>query len=407
VHRAVWVSAAIVVVLVMMFAVPPPSSVSLHGPRALPPSATPALDRSAAGVARAPESARPAVSQFEIAGMTPTIVNFCWPEWSADQPGETFGWYAVMVLVPGAGGWNQEFNVTSLGETCVGNWGSSVGEYDNWGWSLWTWFWTNGVYIAEESNGVDTFQPAVATLSVQELNDTTVQLSWDNNAQYSANVTFGYYEVYEAVNGGPSASIGTFTSPTMLSTEVTGLSPATSYSFQVYTRDLLDGYSVIWGGSYSNSVAYTTPGPLSASIGATPSSGASPLTVAFSPSASGGTPPYGFSWDFGDGTPRNFSQNPTHTYLSAGLYTAVVEVTDSQGATTHASVVVNVTAAAPGGGGNGPTLGFPSEGTVALVAGVVAVVAIAGVLFLLHGRRRPVAVLSPGPTGSDSPPRAT
>ena len=40
---------------------------------------------------------------------------------------------------------------------------------------------------------------------------------------------------------------------------------------------------------------------LAAEGSASPASGAAPLAVAFSGSASGGTPPYTYAWDFGDG----------------------------------------------------------------------------------------------------------
>ncbi|MGK0359565.1 MAG: hypothetical protein ACI9U2_001867, partial [Bradymonadia bacterium] len=38
-----------------------------------------------------------------------------------------------------------------------------------------------------------------------------------------------------------------------------------------------------------------------------------------------------WAWDFGDGTPVNNMQNPRHSYLSAGLYTVRLTVTDNEG----------------------------------------------------------------------------
>jgi PKD repeat protein len=66
---------------------------------------------------------------------------------------------------------------------------------------------------------------------------------------------------------------------------------------------------------------------------ATPTSGPPPLAVAFTGTAAGGTPPYTFEWDFGDGTPKSNQQSPAHTYANVGIYNAVLKVTDSTPAT--------------------------------------------------------------------------
>jgi hypothetical protein len=54
--------------------------------------------------------------------------------------------------------------------------------------------------------------------------------------------------------------------------------------------------------------------------------------VQFSVVASGGTPPYTYSWGFGDTSPLSSEQNPTHTYVSGSgdaAYIAEVFVADS------------------------------------------------------------------------------
>src|SRR5438552_13231968 len=58
---------------------------------------------------------------------------------------------------------------------------------------------------------------------------------------------------------------------------------------------------------------------------------ASPQTgqfVSFTGSASGGTPPYSFSWSFGDGSTGTGS-SVTHAYSSAGSYTVTLSIKDS------------------------------------------------------------------------------
>lgn len=74
-------------------------------------------------------------------------------------------------------------------------------------------------------------------------------------------------------------------------------------------------------------------GALVAAAAASPVSGDAPLTVTFSGSATGGTAPYTYAWNFGDSTAASTAQNPTHTYSAAGLFTARLTVTDAVGAT--------------------------------------------------------------------------
>jgi PKD repeat protein len=86
--------------------------------------------------------------------------------------------------------------------------------------------------------------------------------------------------------------------------------------------------------------------PLSASATGTPATGNAPLDVSFTGSATGGTGPYSYSWNFGDGSAASTTQNPSHTYTAAGTYTATLTVTDSASPanTATASVTVNVNA---------------------------------------------------------------
>jgi plastocyanin len=81
-------------------------------------------------------------------------------------------------------------------------------------------------------------------------------------------------------------------------------------------------------------VQSTGPTPLSATASVSTDSGDVPLTVSFTGTASGGTPPYTYSWTLGDGS-SSADQNPTHTYTQIGSYTAVLTVHDSTGATAQ------------------------------------------------------------------------
>jgi serralysin len=77
--------------------------------------------------------------------------------------------------------------------------------------------------------------------------------------------------------------------------------------------------------------------------GATPTSGTAPLAIAFS--SAGSHDPDGsiaaYHWAFGDGTSSS-SPQPTHTYASSGVFTAILTVTDDRGAASSASVAITV-----------------------------------------------------------------
>jgi PKD repeat protein len=78
---------------------------------------------------------------------------------------------------------------------------------------------------------------------------------------------------------------------------------------------------------------------------ATPESGTAPLTVNFSGSATGGTPPYSYRWTFGDGG-SSTAQNPSYVYSSAGTYTATFSATDSVSANVSVTKNIAVVSAA-------------------------------------------------------------
>ncbi|MCL4518673.1 MAG: PKD domain-containing protein [Thaumarchaeota archaeon] len=64
-------------------------------------------------------------------------------------------------------------------------------------------------------------------------------------------------------------------------------------------------------------------------------------SASFSVSASGGSEPYSYHWNFGD-TGSSNSKNPNHSYTETGTYPVVIEVTDSSGATVSQTLTVTV-----------------------------------------------------------------
>lgn len=87
--------------------------------------------------------------------------------------------------------------------------------------------------------------------------------------------------------------------------------------------------------------------------------GPAPLSVAFSASASGGQPPYGLTWAFGDGAGAP-TGNASHVFDAPGTFRAVVTARDARGLSVNRSFSIVVTSAAPPGGGGGRSLaGIP------------------------------------------------
>ena len=85
---------------------------------------------------------------------------------------------------------------------------------------------------------------------------------------------------------------------------------------------------------------YETSAPLTASMDASPGSGFVPFSVSFTGSATGGSEPYTYNWDFGDGN-SSTDQNPSHTYSEEGDYTVIFTITDDSSQHDTDSIIIN------------------------------------------------------------------
>ena len=162
-------------------------------------------------------------------------------------------------------------------------------------------------------------------------------------------------------------------------------SPAHSYAAAgnyTATLTVTDNNGATGSSSVAISVSSAGNQPPTASASATPTTGKAPLIVAFTGS---GTDPDGtissYAWSFGDGGTSTL-QNPSHTYATAGNFTATLTVTDNGAATGSATVSISAAsnlpptahAAATPISGTAPLLvtftgsGTDSDGTIASYA---------------------------------------
>lgn len=114
-----------------------------------------------------------------------------------------------------------------------------------------------------------------------------------------------------------------------------------SYAVTLTIRDT-DGKTA--EGTVTVAVGQGEPTDLTVAITATPTGGAIPLAVAFAANAQGGTAPYTYDWDFGDGSAHSGDASPTHTYTSAGDFTATLFVIDADSHGVVATVIVRAAA---------------------------------------------------------------
>ena len=92
-------------------------------------------------------------------------------------------------------------------------------------------------------------------------------------------------------------------------------------------------------------ITVTSPPPppsLTASFTESLSNSVVGQTVSFTGSASGGTAPYNYAWNFGDSSTGSGS-SASHVYQTAGVYTVVLTVTDAAGHVASATNTVTVT----------------------------------------------------------------
>ena len=213
-----------------------------------------------------------------------------------------------------------------------------------------SWAFGDGGY-ASGSTASHTYQEAgtyTATLTITgdsgatSQDSTTITTSEPLNASFTAEPVEG--ETPLAVNYNASASTGQISDYSWSFGDDTTASGATaSHTYQApgtYTTTLTVTDSQ--GQTEQSSISIVAVAPLTASISADQTEGAIPLSVSFDASSSTGQIS-SYSWTFGDGTGATGS-TASHTYQTAGTFTATLIVTDTGGATRQDDITINAVA---------------------------------------------------------------
>jgi len=173
-------------------------------------------------------------------------------------------------------------------------------------------------------------------LSVVTTTQTSVSLEWIDYNSYTPLVPFVSYTLQMSTNGGPYTMVSTINTQGDTSYTVTGLTPGTTYSFQVI---------VSYGQGNNIEMATSSPvnaetiKPISVSISVSTSAITVGQSAQFTASVNGGNPPYTYQW-YVNGNPVSGSTDIyTFNPSSSGTYNVYVAVTDSTGATQNSNTL--------------------------------------------------------------------
>src|SRR5918996_1664414 len=91
-----------------------------------------------------------------------------------------------------------------------------------------------------------------------------------------------------------------------------------------------------------NEPSPTIAEPLTVGIISNSTEGVAPATFEFQANLTGGTEPYTYLWDFGDGSEESDEQTVLHTFEEAGIYNVTLTATDTDDQDASASIEISV-----------------------------------------------------------------
>ncbi|MCI4321986.1 MAG: hypothetical protein L3K05_06765, partial [Thermoplasmata archaeon] len=331
---------AVAAILLGIASGPPPAGTpaSSFAPRAVAASHA-SGDRAvpSAGPTSPAPAARPSAGPaLTVDGVSPSMVSLSWTA-AAGLGGSN---YAVTESTQGATGpWVTVGNVSTQSPTAFGMTSLAPNASDWWQVT------PNGLF-SSTSNVVEANQSVLATLSYTLPSSTSAQFNWTNAATYGGLLSFVAYDLYERANGSSPMLVASVASVGTLSYTVTGLTAGAGYSFYLTTVDCLGcgGAAPVQSGTGSNTVTFGTALPLLGSLSAARAAVDVGQPDLFTCDPSGGSSPYTFAWDYGNGTRLAGSGSVSHAYAVAGAATVTCYVKDAAAtvASASTSVLVNL-----------------------------------------------------------------
>ncbi len=273
----------------------------------------------------------PPAGYLDYKGGDPTAISLVWGQsYQLD-----FAYYQLQRSTSGSlGPWTTVDTVTTRANTTdyVGGLTPSITYW----WRLRD-FATNGTSFSLNIQQVT--QSGTAVLVSRFVNSNTVRFNWTNTAEYGGQLRFKSYTLMESVSGGsyfPAISIARVSN---FSVAIYHLIPSTHYSFNlVTTDDCKTCTSQVTSNSTSNTINIVTPAILTATAQASPLSVDAGQAVTFTCQPTGGTAPFQYSWNFGDGGTAS-SQIAGHVYMFQGIESATCQVADALGNQTITQTV--------------------------------------------------------------------
>lgn len=182
-------------------------------------------------------------------------------------------------------------------------------------------------------------------LSINQGSGTTWNLLWN----YYEGIPVQTYKIWRADTSLNWTNVGTVSGNSNSWTDLTPPSGGLYYQVEIVSPYTCQPYNYKANTNYNNSRSNTAnngliPSNLSADFNADVLTGIVPLNVNFT-SQNIGTPT-SYLWRFGDGDTA-MTENPSHTYISAGQYTVTLIITDPT--TTDSIVKTNFIDALPNG----------------------------------------------------------
>jgi len=194
---------------------------------------------------------------------------------------------------------------------------------------------------------VDNTAPNITVGPSSSVTSNSATITWTTNESANATVEYGTTSSYGSTKSGSSSTFELSHSETL-----TSLAASTTYHYRVVSYDKAKNTVNSSDGTFTTSAESSVGDdddddddaaivPVLTADAGGPYTGTAGTAIEFIGSATYGTSPYTYSWDYGDGSTGS-GATTTHTYSTAGTYTVTLTVTDNAEATDDDTATVTI-----------------------------------------------------------------